>query len=57
VQGVSVDPLSSSRLTEYELQLLREAYEERAAIKEFLGNLSHDRAEAEAWEEVYGRKP
>lgn len=43
--------------TEEELAEKRERYAERAAIKEFLGNMPRDQAEAEAWEEVYGRKP
>lgn len=34
---------------------LREAFEERAAIKEFLGNMPREQAEREARKEVYGR--
>jgi hypothetical protein len=33
---------------------LREEYEERAAIKEFCGNLPREQAEREARKEVYG---
>jgi len=44
-------------LTEEELRELRYLYAERAAIKEFCGNMPRDQAEREAWEEVYGRKP
>jgi hypothetical protein len=39
-----------------ELRILRENYEERAAIKEYLGNLSREEAEREAFQEVYGEK-
>ena len=42
------------RLSEAELAEKRELYEERASIKEFLGNMSREQAELEAWEEVYG---
>lgn len=42
------------RLTEAELAEKRELYEERAALKEFLGNMPREQAEIEAWEEVYG---
>ena len=45
------------RLTEEELAIKRELYEERAAILEFCANLSRDEAEVEAWKEIYGRKP
>jgi hypothetical protein len=45
------------RLTEEELAKKREEYAERAAIKEFEGNMSRDEAEMEAWLEVYGSKP
>lgn len=34
-------------------QAIRESYEERAAIKEYLGNVSRETAEKEAREEVY----
>ena len=31
-------------------------YEERAAIKEFHGNMNREQAEAEAYKEVYGEE-
>lgn len=37
-----------------ELDRQREEFEERAAIKEFLGNMPREQAEREAREEVYG---
>jgi hypothetical protein len=44
------------RLSNAEIDRLRELYEERAAIKEFLGNMPRAQAEAEARKEVYGPK-
>ena len=38
------------------LEQRREAYEERAAIKEFCGNMTRAQAEQEAKEEIYGQK-
>ena len=38
-------------MTEKEQQILREDYEERAAIKEFLGNMPREQAEREARQE------
>lgn len=37
-----------------QLELRHEAFEERAAIKEFQGNMPREQAEREAREEVYG---
>lgn len=39
------------------LQMQHELYEERAAIKEFCGNMSREQAEREAHEEVHGAIP
>lgn len=42
---------------EKSLEELQFEYEERAAIKEFLGNMTREEAERQAHEEVFGRKP
>jgi hypothetical protein len=40
-----------------ELAMKSESYEERAAIKEYVGNLPREQAEREAHEEVFGKIP
>lgn len=52
----SLNDMRKERLTEKELAELRELYEERAGIKEFLGNMPREEAEVEAWQEIYGDK-
>lgn len=42
------------RLTNAEIDQLRELYLERASIKEYEGNMPREQAEREAREEVYG---
>lgn len=48
--------MRKERLTDEELAILLELYNERAGIMEFCGNMSRAEAEERAWIEVYGEK-